>query len=737
MTRAPCAAGRSAAGSGEGAGTRSPHRPAPRPAPLSGPRRLPVVPLLRRPRACRVLAASCPRADRCPCAGRTVPRAPRGNRSPPTRCSPNTCSNDTRTSLVCRWPVVHTRQRLSNIRSSRRPRTQREQRRRHARAGGAGSYGVRTRRGAAAGPVGGPVDARRRGSAARPGPRPVRPARALVLVRPVEVPRPVRRPLPGCGAVDRPGGSWGRDVVAARRRSAGAGAPRRSPGRERSRLWRAVSRIAVVAASAAVVGRPRPARRVAEPARSPRRRPPRWSSPPRPVRRCGTSPPGSPPGDRGPRWRPSPSGSSSRTRSLGAAGARSGAAGGGWADAVRTPATKRRAARPTIRATRRPRPLRLCLPLHVVVTSLLFAQCVGSLVRAGRGCRALPVLPARRQPGHRLPRGRTTARPSAAVVLRRSAAAGSPPSRRRCSPSSSAAASPSRSAATRWSAASGGPARGGPSTRTRSRSSPSGSRRPSAPAGAAEIPSHEVGLAILGPLRELDEVAYLRFAQRLPLVLLASRTSRRRSPSSRPPRRPTPLRARADPVPGTRAVTAAADPCHRAPSRRSQRADTSTAELRPARQTPTAARRPRVEPQGEGEHDRDRRTRADRPRDADGRPVRTGERRGLTVERVYTTARRAPVRRGHLGAPRRRDDELARRLGQLRAARRRVPASSGRSTPPTSSPASTSAALSARRSASRSLRQLIDRVVARLPPRRPASTATSPRRTTPRSSPTS
>ncbi|WP_249522765.1 transcriptional regulator NrdR [Modestobacter marinus] len=30
--------------------------------------------------------------------------------------------------------------------------------------------------------------------------------------------------------------------------------------------------------------------------------------------------------------------------------------------------------------------------------------------------------------------------------------------------------------------------------------------------GCAEIPSHEVGLAILGPLRDLDEVAYLRFA---------------------------------------------------------------------------------------------------------------------------------------------------------------------------------------------------------------------------------
>ena len=34
--------------------------------------------------------------------------------------------------------------------------------------------------------------------------------------------------------------------------------------------------------------------------------------------------------------------------------------------------------------------------------------------------------------------------------------------------------------------------------------------------GQAEIPAHEVGLAILSPLRELDEVAYLRFASRLP-----------------------------------------------------------------------------------------------------------------------------------------------------------------------------------------------------------------------------
>lgn len=31
-------------------------------------------------------------------------------------------------------------------------------------------------------------------------------------------------------------------------------------------------------------------------------------------------------------------------------------------------------------------------------------------------------------------------------------------------------------------------------------------------AGVAEVDAHEVGMAILGPLRELDEVAYLRFA---------------------------------------------------------------------------------------------------------------------------------------------------------------------------------------------------------------------------------
>ena len=30
--------------------------------------------------------------------------------------------------------------------------------------------------------------------------------------------------------------------------------------------------------------------------------------------------------------------------------------------------------------------------------------------------------------------------------------------------------------------------------------------------GVSEVPANEVGLTILGPLRDLDEVAYLRFA---------------------------------------------------------------------------------------------------------------------------------------------------------------------------------------------------------------------------------
>ena len=55
-------------------------------------------------------------------------------------------------------------------------------------------------------------------------------------------------------------------------------------------------------------------------------------------------------------------------------------------------------------------------------------------------------------------------------------------------------------------------ARAGRSTTTRSRCWPRRSRSTIRARGTAEVPSHEVGLAILGPLRDLDEVAYLRFA---------------------------------------------------------------------------------------------------------------------------------------------------------------------------------------------------------------------------------
>ncbi|EUA54728.1 putative transcriptional repressor NrdR [Mycobacterium xenopi 4042] len=53
---------------------------------------------------------------------------------------------------------------------------------------------------------------------------------------------------------------------------------------------------------------------------------------------------------------------------------------------------------------------------------------------------------------------------------------------------------------------------GPPGRRRCTESARPASRRHRARKGSPEVPSHEVGLAILGPLRELDEVAYLRFA---------------------------------------------------------------------------------------------------------------------------------------------------------------------------------------------------------------------------------
>ena len=117
----------------------------------------------------------------------------------------------------------------------------------------------------AAGPTGGCAGGT--AGAPAPGPRPVRPAGALVMVRPLEAPRPVRDVAAASG-VERAGawgdGVWGDGVWGdgARRAGRGGSGPRLLvrgavgvPGRARpgTRLRRVVAGIALVAASAAVV----------------------------------------------------------------------------------------------------------------------------------------------------------------------------------------------------------------------------------------------------------------------------------------------------------------------------------------------------------------------------------------------------------------------------------------------------------------------------------------------------
>ena len=250
--------------------------------------------------------------------------------------------------------------------------------------------------------------------------------------------------------------------------------------------------------------------------------------------------------------------------------------------------------------------------------------------------------------------------------------------------------------------------------------------------GAAEIPSHEVGLAILGPLRELDEVAYMRFAsvyrsfssiedfeKEIADLRRAAATGRRRSPGL--------TRLDASPHP----------PAVASPQQRHRRTRTPHLNLHSRISAPQYADRgppPQGGAAGEGEHDRDRRAHRRHGTRKEGRPPGAAGRADRRAGAHHR--RRAPLRRGHLAAPRRRDDELARRHGELRAARRRVPRASGRSTPPTSSPASTSAAPSARRSASPACASSSTAWSASTTAPG-SSTATSPPRTTPRSSPTS
>jgi transcriptional repressor NrdR len=101
--------------------------------------------------------------------------------------------------------------------------------------------------------------------------------------------------------------------------------------------------------------------------------------------------------------------------------------------------------------------------------------------------------------------------------------------------------------------------------------------------GCAEIPSNEVGLAILGPLRELDEVAYLRFAsvyrsfesiedfeveiQALRQATNGDRRAGHDRPPPRPPGRPEPRNPEPSNPEPARAEPARAEPARAEPRR--------------------------------------------------------------------------------------------------------------------------------------------------------------------------
>ncbi len=181
--------------------------------------------------------------------------------------------------------------------------------------------------------------------------------------------------------------------------------------------------------------------------------------------------------------------------------------------------------------------------------------------------------------------------------------------------------------------------------------------------GSAELSTHDVGLAILGPLQDLDLVAYLRFASVYRAFdsledfesgdhgaarAVAPQYPRR---ARRGPRRP---RAR-----GRRLRRLGAHEFAGAPLG-AEAADNTVLREEPR----TSGRFARIGRR----NDRD-----------DERPGTRFAHQGVQGEQGSACRahphhpRRASVRRGGLGAPRRRHDELARRLDQLRAARRGVP----------------------------------------------------------------
>ncbi len=189
--------------------------------------------------------------------------------------------------------------------------------------------------------------------------------------------------------------------------------------------------------------------------------------------------------------------------------------------------------------------------------------------------------------------------------------------------------------------------------------------------GAAEIDAHEVGLSILGPLRELDEVAYLRFAsvyrafdsledfEDAISLLRVERDAMGVEPLTvARPRRPRRRRRLRTPVGGATGEGGAAD--GNQPTATFERSPSST---HSGSVRPTRARGARMT-RGNNRYDRDR----VRPRGSQdqGRQPASQARRPDDRPGVHH-ARRPPVRRGHLGTSRRRPDELEERRDDLRA----------------------------------------------------------------------
>ena len=209
--------------------------------------------------------------------------------------------------------------------------------------------------------------------------------------------------------------------------------------------------------------------------------------------------------------------------------------------------------------------------------------------------------------------------------------------------------------------------------------------------GRAEVPAHEVGMAILGPLRELDEVAYLRFASVYQRLRVRRRLrGRDRDPARRaePPLEPEP-RADAPPQPDaadpqTARRTSWGSGAPGAPATHDQQSTASSSTTAATTTTPGT--------RGDSDDgDGERRSTARQQRRKRQGPE---DRAASSAPRACTPTTRSP---GSAATSSRPTGRPARPSSSSAAW---SSPTSGRSTPPRSSPRSTSAAPSAPTSAS-------------------------------------